>query len=639
MTVVQLIIIILSLIKLFINHFFHQPAQLFAYTPPPPPPLPSSQIIFEDDFSQGLEKWQLARGSLDSWSITTNSKLEAFLPDSFQLTELVIKDQYWQDQWQDIVIAFEYQALTDADLNWGWAYRDPSNWTEYHLYGDKIRYTNLQNNKAVFKAWIYYQYPRGEPHQVIISIDQGKTFAWVDGQMIMGFTDQYLPLASGKPFLKVTTGAAYPTHVRFDNYKVYLIGDLLPDEDEPDGELELSLPLTEFKQYQEPWSNQEYDHALSWKKWGDWRANHPTHPPQQVTINHWGCALSSLAMVMRYHQLNKLPDGADLNPGSLNNWLSRQADGYVGEGALNWLAGTRLSRLISQQYSTANNQLPVLEYSRVYSDLSSSLYSILSEHRPAILQIPGHFLVSNGYFFPENTQQPEYLISDPAYSYSQLSTHQKPLVSLVDLQPSYTDLSYLMAVYPANLEVLFLDEQDELIQNTSYSQDSLANPIYADDDCEYLLDDPDYPYPCVSHHSLPTVQALAKAETGVYQLQVSGGQSEINHLKLYLYDRQADVKLIDWYDYGTAENDSTTLRIYFDKESVKNSVVITDDQDTDYEQFFIDLGRLLTQEELSCWLRFQLAEIIGFAFENKADLEALFRYRQLALQLLSVHQN
>ena len=637
MKLIYLIILIINLIRLLIINFFQQPSTVFAYTPPPPPALPSSQIIFEDDFSQGLEKWELVSGFWGDWSITTNSKLEAFLSEQFQQTELVIKDQYWQDQWQNIVLEFEYQALTNADLNWGWAYRDPSNWTQMHLYGERIYYTNLQDNKAVYRAMMIYQFPRVESHRVIISINQKEINTWVDEKLVMGFTDHYEPLAFGKPFLRVTTGFDYPTQVRFDNFRVYLIDHLSDNEDEID-ETELFFPLTEFKQYQEPWKSQEYNHALSWSGWGDWQANHPTQPPQQVTINHWGCALTSLAMVMRYHHLNQLPCGTELDPASLNNWLSRQADGYVGEGALNWLAGTRLSHQISQQYSTADNRLPSLEYSRHYLNLNSSLINILENQRPAILQIPGHFLVANGYVLTEDNTE-DYFISDPAYDYQYLSMHDKPLASIVDLQPSNTDLSYIMAVYQPDLSVTFLDELDNPIANTTLSQDSLENPIYQDDECFLYLGDPSDPYPCLSHHSSPIMQLLAKPSSGNYQLQISGGGSEINHLKLYLYDQQAEVKIIDWYFLGIDEGDSKTLQFTFDKDNLSNSKIVNNQPQSNYENFFIALNRLIIQEDFSFALKYQLAEISTWAFENKDDLQALSRYQQLVLRLFYWYQD
>ncbi|HQM15910.1 MAG TPA: hypothetical protein PLM16_01740, partial [Candidatus Woesebacteria bacterium] len=46
----------------------------------PPPALPSSSIIFADEFELGLGQWQQARGLSSHWSITNDGRIEASLP-------------------------------------------------------------------------------------------------------------------------------------------------------------------------------------------------------------------------------------------------------------------------------------------------------------------------------------------------------------------------------------------------------------------------------------------------------------------------------------------------------------------------------------------------------------------------------
>ena len=91
------------------------------------------------------------------------------------------------------------------------------------------------------------------------------------------------------------------------------------------------LNVPPLKQISDPWQNQVYDSANLWS-------------PLNPTINRWGCALTSAAMVFQYHGLTKLPDNTTLDPGTVNAWLKTQLDGYVGNGYVNWLA---LSRLFS----------------------------------------------------------------------------------------------------------------------------------------------------------------------------------------------------------------------------------------------------------------------------------------------------
>lgn len=81
-----------------------------------------------------------------------------------------------------------------------------------------------------------------------------------------------------------------------------------------------TVPL--LKQTSEPWQGLEYDSASIWN-------------PSNTSINTWGCALTSAAMVLQYYNYTKLPDGTALDPGTLNTWLKNQPDGYVGNGLVN----------------------------------------------------------------------------------------------------------------------------------------------------------------------------------------------------------------------------------------------------------------------------------------------------------------
>jgi len=60
---------------------------------------------------------------------------------------------------------------------------------------------------------------------------------------------------------------------------------------------------------------------------------------------------------MNFHEINKMLDGGVANPSSINTWLLSQPDGYIDSGMVNWLAITRLTKVINEQYST-----PKFEY-------------------------------------------------------------------------------------------------------------------------------------------------------------------------------------------------------------------------------------------------------------------------------------
>jgi len=603
-----------------------------AYTPPLPPEYPSSAIAFEDDFENGLDKWELARGSMTHWSINTNGVLEASIPDIFVISELVPKDEFWQDNWHDYQIEFDYEVLSDADVNWGWGYQDKFNWCELHHYDGILNYDHLVDGKSVFKALIFREITRNQVHHVVINSDQGEINAWMDDQYMITFKDFYQDVPTGKISLKATTGLAYPTVVRFDNVKVYLIDHQSQEDDEEENEEEeVLLSVIEFKQNDASWKDEEYDHALDWGCWGDWRANHPSSPPTQVTINHWGCALTSLAMIMNYHQLSTLPSGELLNPKTLNQWLKDEADGYVGEGSINWLAGARLSRLISEEYSKPGNQLPTLEYSRVHSDLSSSLIDLLDEDRPAILQIPGHFLVGKGYIPALEDQELDFYINDPAYSYNKFSQHQESLLSLIDYRPSNTDLSYIMAVYPSEIDLIFYDEAGQEILSTSLSRDTVINPVYDLDDCQ---DDPNSPHPCIYHHSAYLTQLIAKPNNGKYFVDLNSSLNNlVNKATFYFYDVLGEVKMFDYY-FPSQDNGPLQLTLNFDKED-QAECLVSSAMRFNFSQLTSHLTELYQEEILPADYYLRLTELAGFALDVSDDLVAQERYSQLCLKIIS----
>ncbi len=620
-----LVISIFSLIK--------SAVVVHAYTPPLPPEYPSSTIVFEDEFEDGLGKWELARGSMSHWSINSSGALEATIQDIFVISELVPKDEYWQDEWQNYQIEFDYEVLTEADVNWGWGYQDEHNWCELHHYDKFLNYDHLVDGKSVYRALIIRDIPRHQVHHMVINSNQGEINVWMNNFYMMTFKDFYQDPPSGKVSLKATTGIAYPTQIRFDNFRVYLINEESEEDDEQnENEEEVLLSITEFKQNDDSWKDEEYDHALDWSSWGDWRANHPNNPPTQVTINHWGCALNSLAMIMNYHQLTHLPSGELLNPNTLNQWLIKEADGYVGEGSLNWLAGARLSRLISEEYSTASNQLSTLEYSRIHSDLSTSLVELLDENRPAIIQIPGHFLVGKGYIPAQEEQELDFYIADPAYSYAKFSEHQESLLSLIDYQPSNTDLSYLMAVYPSEVDLAFCDENGQELQATSLSRDTLLNPLYDVDDC---LNDPDFLQQCLYYHSAPLTQLVAKPSSEKYQIELSSvAENQINNITLYLYDELGEVKMHDFYFLVGENSQSIQAELTYNKQDL-SQFVLSSNQRIDFSLFQLVLVELDQDNILPADVYLRLTELASFALEVPDNNIAQERYSQLCLRIIS----
>src|SRR5688572_30899130 len=70
-----------------------------------------------------------------------------------------------------------------------------------------------------------------------------------------------------------------------------------------------------------------------------------------------------------------LPNNAELSPASLNDWLNAQPDGYLGEGAINWLAVSRLTQQMAKTLRT-----PKLEYRKLAGDEDRKSTRLNSSH-------------------------------------------------------------------------------------------------------------------------------------------------------------------------------------------------------------------------------------------------------------------
>jgi hypothetical protein len=462
-----------------------------------------------------------------------------------------------------------------------------------------------------------YGFKLGEIYHAKIIFNQGRIQIWINDKKIVDRQDYTYENNGGKIVLKATTGAAYPTQVAYDNVRLY---SLQPTS-------HVYLPITDFKQYQQPWRDLEYDHAESWPSRAAW----PEQDRNRTTIYHWGCALTSLASIFDYYELKNLPDNTPLSPASLNVWLKKQADGYLGEGNLNWLAATRLSRLIQEQHSTEQQPLPNLEYERDFTPSQTEIQTAIDNNRPQIIQIPGHFLTAHGYTQDED----DLIIADPAYTYTRFSQHQADMVSSIDFSPSQTDLSYLLAVYPPSVNLVFLQD-DQIMTNSFLAQDTLADQFYDYQQLEETAQ--------AAVHSAPLTHYLPKPDSGEYQLklasfnQASETDTFIQHLQLLAYDQAANYRIFDWYVPGAQDTEdegdlSALAEFSFNKQDLVQAQL-----DLQFEFDGNCLANVINaQPQLNPYLNFRLQEILSFA-EQISSNAAQQRYQQLLLRLLFAFQ-
>jgi len=456
-----------------------------------------AEVLFSDDFSHDMQKWQQLRGSPQDWKIL-NGQLEATLPGIFSISEWVPKDEYWPPGLRNYIYELDITPRAGADTNISFRVQDAQNWYELH-------FTQGYNLVKLVNGSIYPHFnffggttiSGGSAHHLKIIVNEGVVTIWVDGTLFTQRVDPTYLGAGGKIGLKATTGSVAPTHVSFDNVVVTTL-----DHQENPTDTLLQLPL--FKQTNPLWKDQEYDHAKNWSS------------ARRSGIGNWGCALSSVAMVLQYYGISQLENGELITPSTLNAWLISQSDGYIGEGLMNWQAVTRLTRLLSSRLKT-----PKLEYSfSPGANTQVALNQVLAK-KPSVVELPGHFLVVSG----TNQEKNDLRIHDPAYEYDWLSQHQKPLTSTRIFTPSHTDLSYLLIVAPTNVHLELLDEQGATVANfTSHTE---------------YVQDPNDPAEKSSAHQ---IYQLAKPNSGIYTLRVFAETPTTYSLQILNYDVAANVK-------------------------------------------------------------------------------------------------
>lgn len=335
-------------------------------------------------------------------------------------------------------------------------------------------------------------------------------------------------LEQGTIGLGSSPGSGGGTETWFDNVKVTTIDDV-----EPEPDIELPVPL--IMQSDPAWGSDLYDSANLWSS-GD------------TGISRWGCALTSAVMVFQYNGLNKMADGTNLTPGSANQWLKTQTDGYIRNGLLNWLALSRLSKQIKVINSAT---FDALEYERRNPDNAYLSDSIENKRIPAILAVPGHFIVARGVDHANST----YTVNDPFYDVLKLSDpfYGNNYQGMGIYTPSNTDLSYIMIVTNPDIDIELINSLGE-----SVGEGKIEAPI---DDAVGNLTNSKGPL---------KILYLKKPNTGSYELSLSSPTTDSYILDQYFYDVNGQVKKIS--TTGTIVSGKADIyNITFDKQNASSN--------------------------------------------------------------------
>ncbi|MBN1168954.1 C39 family peptidase [Candidatus Woesebacteria bacterium] len=420
---------------------------------------------------------------------------------------------------QDRSVAFKYNS---NELNRYALHFIPREIDGVVVYG--FGYEKIVAGKGVSPTGEYYQYPFEKDKEYHFEFYVQRPNIRILVNEVGNPTDQteFLIPESEITFpnksigLKGASGGIGYSEVWFDNIKVTLLDENPPEEPK-------QLDVIDYKQYQNPWGNDLYDHSDS------------TNP----TISRWGCALTSAAMVLDYH-------GLTVDPRSLNEWLKTQPDGYNRYHGIMWTAVTRYTKLHNK----------TLEFA--YLDYADSTFkSEIESDRPPIIKLSNkyggnHFIVGKGL----TNQTSDFTINDPGSSdhpyLSDANNYWGSSLKIGRFKPTNSDLSYIVAMLNEDFDMTFRKDGNPVDEFFYQEEEAYLDP-----------DDPD------NSTEGETLNALwyPKPENGNYSFEVSG--DGFYQLDIYYYDRNGNVKMETIYGY-LPHGETDTYYLSYNKDSVSD---------------------------------------------------------------------
>jgi hypothetical protein len=551
-----------------------------------------AQKTFSDDFYTNLNKWILVNGAMNYWQVSGGA-LYATVLQSYSLSTIVPKDEFWQGM-SEYTVDFIFKSFDGTDKNFVVGMRDFSNFYDFHFYSNQLIVEDIRMGFSLHSMTVPFILEINKNYSIHLLYSKEKIELFIDGVKI--FVTDYLwspPIYGGKFGLKIATGPVQQSSAYFDQVEVK----------------EFKPRDTLFKQNDPLWGMKTYDHANLWSS--------------NPSMSNWACAVSSAAMLMRAYGYQFLPTGEEINPDSLNLWLSNQNDGYIANGLLNWLAISRLSKILSDNSA---NLLPKLEFSYFKGSKAENLTLLrenLIDDRVQIAATTAHFFLVDDYLETSN----DFSIKDPLYEYKFLSERTEEVDSLRIFKPSFTDLSYLLFVLPQEIDFSLTDDKGKKIEQLQ----TITEEIFSDS--EKIGEDYEltyYPKPSSSILNL--------------LLDASNFNKElISKAKIYIYDQNGQFQLINLVDLIDANKDlnkidQLLLKINYLKEteSTFNLEIIEKTIDEQKQTALNDLAAKSKQDfeegKISFYLFYQL-NLLTDSLRERLDyfflLEKFLSYHQL----------
>lgn len=489
--------------------------------------------LFYDDFNNGMATGWTEYAPNGSWQVINGEYVGTANPGSKKVLHYA---RTGNDSWENYSLRVNLKAIDSVDkivfvrfnslgssysINLRSSYPGGGN----DIVLDKFLNINNLSTKQTLRVSPHSNEPNTWYNLKIEvkNVDTGVQIkVFVDNTLKIDYIDVVNTIPTGGIGLVVWPEGTQTTH--FDNVEVTSLDN------------QANLPVPDLKQHSPPWGTMEYDRASNWSS--------------EPTIERWGCALTSAAMILQYY------GHEDVDPQVLNDWLNNQPDGYIRNGLVNWLAVSRYSLENSDSDSKA------LEFRRSSPD-DNKVKNEIDQERPPIIKVPGHFVVAKG------NEDSDFTVNDPASEkvlLSEVESEYGDYTQINSYTPTETDLSYIMLVADQNVNINIKNSQGENI-GSLWTEDPLLDDIGKEEK---------------SGESLNTYLA-PKPEEGNYYVEITG--NGFYQLDSYLYDEFGTPRLSENKGYVNQSSPDTFL-ITISKENQISQTVSREQILSDLEHLY-----------------------------------------------------
>lgn len=321
------------------------------------------------------------------------------------------------------------------------------------------------------------------------------------------------------------------------------------------------LPVPYFSQNALPWGPSEYDHAISLGF-------------SNTTMDRWGCAVTSAAMVLNFHGMTQFSNNTALNPGTLNDWLKTH-NGYLtgdsGNAAYSYLSWPAISKLTKDLFNAGKSNIKLM-HKRAYPSANTTVLlndDLNIRKFPDILYVnnastSGHFVVAKGVL--GNT----YAINDPEWNVSDLSSFNNAYTQVDRYIPSNTNLSYIALVVNPEVELLLIDylgrkTGKQIVNGLIQEFNEIPEATYT---FEAPISNPNDKGHIENLGTGVNVLLIPEPVDGNYQLLASSQTTEGYTINIALFDQDGDIVLYkpvgavrpnqdDFFDISYSQTDNT----------------------------------------------------------------------------------